>query len=118
MGLNALLELNDPRFRPTPSEATVTLADGEFRLSGFAIAKAGEYDGQRVAALLAAAYGDTLPHRAVGYLKGALDKQSEGQTALAQTYLALAGLKPLVDPIEATWRLSAADARDLHPTDP
>jgi hypothetical protein len=54
-------------------------------------------------------YGDTLPRTAVAYLKRALDKQSEGQTALAQTYLALAGLKPLADPIEATWRLSAAD---------
>jgi hypothetical protein len=109
MGLNALFELNDPRFRRTPSEATVALAGSQLRLGGFAVAKAGGFERERVAALLAAAYGETLPRTAVAYLKGAFDKQSEGQTALAQTYLALAGLPPLADSIEATWRLSAAD---------
>jgi len=108
MGLNALLELTT-RFCRTPSEATVARAEGELRLGGFVLAKAGGFERERVAALLAAAYGDTLPHAAVAYLKRALDKQSEGQTALAQTYLALAGLSPLADPIEATWQVSTAD---------
>ncbi len=109
MGLNALREPDDARVRRTSVPATIALADGELRLGGFALAKAGGFDKERVAALLAAAYGDTLPHAAVAYLKGALDNQSEGLTALALTYLALAGLPPLADPLEVTWRLSAAD---------
>ena len=107
MGEDALSALDSPCSRA--SAATVTLSDDGLRLGGIVLAKADAFDEERLAALLAAAYGDALPHSALAYVKGALAKQREGQTALAQTYLALAGLPPLADPFEAIRRLSAAD---------
>jgi hypothetical protein len=109
MAGNALGELDDGRFRRERAPATIELAADGLRLSGFAIAKADEFDDQRVAGLLAAAYGGETPPGSLAYLRGALAKQREGRTALAGTYLVLAGLKPLADPFEAAWRLSAAD---------
>ncbi len=97
--------------RPRPSAPIpIALADGGLTLGGFSIADAGRFDETRVAALLAAAYGERTPRGAVAYLKGALLKQRAGQAALAHTYLALAGLPPLASPIEANWRLAKADA--------
>jgi hypothetical protein len=57
MAGNALGELDDGRFRRERAPATIELAADGLRLSGFAIAKADEFDDQRVAGLLAAAYG-------------------------------------------------------------
>ena len=74
-----------------------------------ALVKHGGFDEARVTALLTAAYGGVLPPSAPRYLKGAVEKQHEGQTALALTCLALAGPPKLADPTEAAWRLSAAD---------
>jgi hypothetical protein len=67
-------------------------------------------DEARVAALLAAAYGRAIAPSELAYIRGALEKQSEGQTSLALVYLALANLPKLQPPAEAAWRLSAADA--------
>jgi hypothetical protein len=106
---DTLCELDDARVRSAPSLGRIELADDGLKLGGFVIATAGRFDDARVAALLAAAYGDALPRTALAYLKGALLKQRNGQTPLALTYLALAGVPPLADVTEASWRLSKAD---------
>ncbi len=67
------------------------------------------FDEARVAALLAATYGRAITPSELAYIRGALEKQSEGQTPLALVYLALANLPKLQPPAEAAWRLSAAD---------
>jgi hypothetical protein len=67
------------------------------------------FDEARVSALLAATYGRAIAPRELAYIRGALEKQSEGQTPLALVCLALAGLPKLQPPAEAAWRLSAAD---------
>ncbi len=67
------------------------------------------FDEARVAALLAAAYGRAIGPSELAYIRGALEKQSEGQTPLALVYLALADLPKLQPPAEAAWRLAAAD---------
>ena len=67
------------------------------------------FDEARVAALLAVAHGCEIAPSALTYICGALEKQREGETALALVYLALANLPKLQRPAEAAWRLSAAD---------
>ena len=77
MGEDALSALDSPCSRA--SAATVTLSDDGLRLGGIVLAKADAFDEERLAALLAAAYGDALPHSALAYVKGALAKQREGK---------------------------------------
>ncbi len=67
------------------------------------------FDEARVSALLAAAHGRAITPIELAYVRGALEKQSEGQAPLALVHLALAGLPKLQPPAEAAWRLSAAD---------
>ncbi len=67
------------------------------------------FDAARVSALLAVACGRAITQSQIAYIRGALEKQSEGQTPLALVHLALAGLPKLQPPAEAAWRLSAAD---------
>ncbi len=67
------------------------------------------FDEARVAALLAGACGRAITPSQLAHVRGALVKQSEGQTPLALVHLALAGLPKLQPPAEAAWRLSAAD---------
>jgi hypothetical protein len=67
------------------------------------------FDEARVAALLAVAHGCEIIPSTLRYICRALEKRSEGETALAQVYLAMANLPTLQRPAEAAWRLSAAD---------
>ncbi len=67
------------------------------------------FDEARVTALLGATYGRSITPRELAHIRGALVKQSEGQTPLALVHLALTGLPKLQPPAEAAWRLSAAD---------
>lgn len=50
------------------------------------------FDEARVVALLAAIYGRAIAPSELAYVRGAPEKQSEGQKSLALVYLALAGL--------------------------
>jgi hypothetical protein len=67
------------------------------------------FDEARVAALLAVACGRPITPSQLAHIRGALEKQSEGQTTLALVRLTLAGVPKLQPPAEAAWRLSAAD---------
>jgi hypothetical protein len=60
MGPGALLVADDARSPRVSRTATLALADDGLRLAGFAIAKADGFDEERIAALLAAAYGSSL----------------------------------------------------------
>ena len=68
------------------------------------------FDETRVATLLTATYGRAITRSEISHIRGALEKQSEGQTQLALTHIALANLPKLDPPAEAAWRLAAADA--------
>src|SRR6516225_6946443 len=110
MGPGAHREPYGPAYSIAPSPAALALADDGLRLAGIALAKADGFDEERVAALLAAAYGENVRPSAIVYVKRAVEKQREGHATIALTYLALAGLPPLADSAETAWRLSKADA--------
>lgn len=66
-------------------------------------------DEDRVAALLASAYGHAIEPSQMRYVRTALRKHSDGETALALVNLALANFKRLDDVDDSAWRLGAAE---------
>ena len=72
-------------------------------------AEASVATGTRLFALLSIAYGRQIEAQALGYVRRALVKQSEGETTLALTHLALSGLPKLNEPKEDARRLFMAD---------
>ena len=66
-------------------------------------------DDARICALLCAAYGRPLKASALRHIHRALVKHSEGDSLFASMHLAMTGLWPLREPIEAAHRLFMAD---------
>ncbi|WP_158812520.1 DUF6572 domain-containing protein [Methylocapsa sp. S129] len=63
----------------------------------------------RLIAMLSAAYRRPIGAPILGYIRRALVKRGEGETAVALTHLALTGLPKLAQPIEDARRLFMAD---------
>ena len=69
----------------------------------------GPVDDARLVAMLSAAYRRPIGAPVLGYIRRALVKQGEGETAVALTHLALTGLPKLAQPMEDARRLFMAD---------
>jgi len=110
--MDPLRRPNDGHVQSAPLRPAIGFEQDRITLAGgiaLPLSKDDGFEEGRIAALLSAAYGRDLPSSAIAYVKGAVEKQREGQTPLALTYLALAGLPSLADAEAAAWRLSAAD---------
>jgi len=110
--MDALRQFNDGRVSSPLPRLSIGLEGDRITFGAgisLPLSKRDGFDEARMGALLTAAYGGSLPPSALAYIKGVVAKQREGQTPLALTYLALAGLPQLADPEAAAWRLSAAD---------
>jgi hypothetical protein len=73
---------------------------------------------ERIAALLAAAYGTTVSRFALDHIRRASDQWGRGETCLALIHLAYTGLPKLEDPEEASFRLFLADRALNHGATP
>jgi hypothetical protein len=107
------------RSRPVHPSMTFT-EDGLVLGAGTVLAKAGldrcdrpeatlNKVEERVAALLAAAYGTIVSRSVFDHIRRASDQWGRGETSLALIHLAYTGLPKLEDPEEASFRLFLSD---------